>query len=87
MLKQFSAVLPLVFLGMVSCQSKPSSTDKAGADSAKTTTEETASPVAKLATGPVDKAAVLARKQVPVVCYHQIRDWKATDSVKTRKTI
>jgi hypothetical protein len=33
---------------------------------AKTTTEETASPVAKLATGPVDKAAVLARKQVPV---------------------
>jgi peptidoglycan/xylan/chitin deacetylase (PgdA/CDA1 family) len=22
----------------------------------------------------------MARKQVPVVCYHQIRDWKATDS-------
>jgi peptidoglycan/xylan/chitin deacetylase (PgdA/CDA1 family) len=86
MLKQFSAVLPLVFLGMVSCQSKPSSTGKAGADSAKTTTEETAAPV-KLATGPVDKAAVLARKQVPVVCYHQIRDWKATDSKNAKDYI
>jgi peptidoglycan/xylan/chitin deacetylase (PgdA/CDA1 family) len=87
MLKQFSAVLPLVFLGMVSCQSKPSSTDKAGADSAKTTTEETASPAVKLATGPVDKAAVLARKQVPIICYHQIRDWKSTDSKNAKDYI
>src|SRR5580698_11052467 len=29
-------------------------------------------------------AAIMARKQVPVVCYHQIRDWKPTDS-KTSK--
>ncbi|MEO8885358.1 MAG: polysaccharide deacetylase family protein [Mucilaginibacter sp.] len=29
-------------------------------------------------------AAIMARKQVPVLCYHQIRDWKATDS-KTAK--
>ena len=25
-------------------------------------------------------AAILARKQVPILCYHQIRDWKASDS-------
>jgi peptidoglycan/xylan/chitin deacetylase (PgdA/CDA1 family) len=25
-------------------------------------------------------ASILARKQVPIVCYHQIRDWKPTDS-------
>lgn len=25
-------------------------------------------------------AAVLARKQVPVLCYHQVRNWKASDS-------
>jgi peptidoglycan/xylan/chitin deacetylase (PgdA/CDA1 family) len=87
MLKQFSAVLPLVFLGMVSCQSKPSAAGKAGADSAKTTTtEETTAPV-KLATGPIDKAAVLARKQVPVICYHQIRDWKPTDSKNAKDYI
>jgi len=29
-------------------------------------------------------AAIMARKQVPVLCYHQIRDWRATDS-KTAK--
>ena len=32
----------------------------------------------------IDKAAVMARKQVPILCYHQIRDWKPTDS-KTNK--
>ncbi|MDB5133406.1 MAG: polysaccharide deacetylase family protein [Mucilaginibacter sp.] len=29
-------------------------------------------------------AGIMARKQVPVLCYHQIRDWKPTDS-KTNK--
>ncbi|HEY8781257.1 MAG TPA: polysaccharide deacetylase family protein [Mucilaginibacter sp.] len=33
---------------------------------------------------PANNAAIMARKQVPVVCYHQIRDWKPTDS-KTSK--
>jgi peptidoglycan/xylan/chitin deacetylase (PgdA/CDA1 family) len=80
MLKHFSALLPLFVLGMVSCQSKPSSTEKKANDTVAT--EQTNSPdaVAKLATGPVDNAAVMARKQVPIVCYHQIRDWKSTDS-------
>ena len=27
-----------------------------------------------------DAAAILARKQVPILCYHQIRNWKASDS-------
>ena len=30
-------------------------------------------------------SAILAKKQVPVLCYHQIRDWKPTDS-KTSRT-
>ena len=29
---------------------------------------------------PVSPAAVMAKKQVPILCYHQIRDWKPTDS-------
>src|ERR1700712_5017847 len=29
-------------------------------------------------------SAIMARKQVPVICYHQIRDWRPTDS-KTAK--
>jgi peptidoglycan/xylan/chitin deacetylase (PgdA/CDA1 family) len=28
---------------------------------------------------PVNSTAVLARKQVPILCYHQIRDWRASD--------
>jgi peptidoglycan/xylan/chitin deacetylase (PgdA/CDA1 family) len=28
---------------------------------------------------PVNSAAVLARKQVPILCYHQIRDWRPSD--------
>ncbi len=32
----------------------------------------------------VNPAAVMARKQVPVICWHQIRDWRSTDS-KTSK--
>jgi len=33
---------------------------------------------------PGNNTALMARKQVPVICYHQIRDWKPTDS-KTAK--
>lgn len=29
---------------------------------------------------PVDAATVLSRKEVPILCYHQIRDWRPTDS-------
>src|ERR1700743_2977316 len=30
--------------------------------------------------GPVPPSVILGRKEVPILCYHQIRDWKATDS-------
>ncbi|HCN83167.1 MAG TPA: polysaccharide deacetylase [Sphingobacteriaceae bacterium] len=29
---------------------------------------------------PADAKTILSRKQVPILCYHQIRNWKATDS-------
>ncbi len=32
-------------------------------------------------------AAIMARKQVPILCYHQIRDWKPTDSKTNRDYI
>ncbi|MGZ5248253.1 MAG: polysaccharide deacetylase family protein, partial [Flavitalea sp.] len=34
-----------------------------------------------------DAATILARKQVPILCYHQIRDWKASDSKVSRDYI
>lgn len=33
---------------------------------------------------PADAATILSRKQVPILCYHQVRDWRETDS-KTAK--
>ncbi|MFT3824694.1 MAG: polysaccharide deacetylase family protein [Chitinophagaceae bacterium] len=33
---------------------------------------------------PADATTVLSRKEVPILCYHHIRDWKPTDS-KTSK--
>ena len=30
---------------------------------------------------------ILAKKQVPILCYHQIRDWKPTDSKKAKDYI
>jgi len=35
----------------------------------------------------VDSRAVLNRPQVPILCYHQIRDWKATDSKRAEDYI
>lgn len=34
-----------------------------------------------------DAATILARKQVPILCYHQIRDWRAKDSKSARDYI
>jgi peptidoglycan/xylan/chitin deacetylase (PgdA/CDA1 family) len=34
-----------------------------------------------------DAATILARKQVPILCYHQIRDWRASDSKSARDYI
>ncbi|MFC5283301.1 polysaccharide deacetylase family protein [Pedobacter alpinus] len=36
---------------------------------------------------PANAATILARKQVPILCYHQIRDWKSTDSQSAKDYI
>jgi peptidoglycan/xylan/chitin deacetylase (PgdA/CDA1 family) len=61
----------------MSCQGKP--TDKSASASA-------ASPAPAVA-APADNKAIMARKQVPIVCYHQIRDWKPTDSKNAKDYI
>lgn len=46
-----------------------------------TASADTAAPPAPLPGGKVPPASVIiSRKEVPVLCYHQIRDWKPTDS-------
>jgi peptidoglycan/xylan/chitin deacetylase (PgdA/CDA1 family) len=34
-----------------------------------------------------NNSAIMARKQVPVLCYHQIRDWRPTDSKNAKDYI
>lgn len=75
----------LSLLAFTNCQSKPSG---------ETTSEDpkkdaSAAPAANtaVANAKIDKAAILARKQVPILCYHQIRDWKATDSKNAKDYI
>jgi peptidoglycan/xylan/chitin deacetylase (PgdA/CDA1 family) len=34
-----------------------------------------------------DAATIISRKQVPILCYHQLRDWKPTDSKTARDYI
>ena len=36
--------------------------------------------VAQVVEKPADAASILARKQVPVLCYHQLREWRPKDS-------
>lgn len=73
MFKQAFVWLTVCALGTISCQSKPS--DK----TAVAVATSSGTPAATSGT-PANNAAIMARKQVPVVCYHQIRDWKPTDS-------
>ena len=47
------------------------------------TTDPTAIPAGKIA----DAATIIARKEVPILCYHQIRDWKGTDSKSAKDYI
>ena len=45
--------------------------------------DPTAIPAGKIA----DAATILARPQVPILCYHQIRDWRAKDSKSAKDYI
>jgi len=77
--------LTLITAGVIlfaSCQSK-SQTENATAKDSGTQTSKTATSAGK----PVDVSkikvadakTILARKQVPILCYHQVRNWKPTD--------
>jgi len=48
--------------------------------------DDNSAKVAKVTTI-ADAATILARKEVPILCYHQIRDWSASDSKSARDYI
>ncbi|WP_131538046.1 polysaccharide deacetylase family protein [Pedobacter nototheniae] len=78
-------LLTIISAGLIlfaGCQSKSQTESKNTKDST-TTTEKTAETrtrnvdVSKIK--PADAKTILARKQVPILCYHQVRNWKPTD--------
>jgi len=64
-----------------SCTSNSKSEDRKATDSTGKNTE-TATSTSKVDVSKIkvaDAKTILARKQVPILCYHQVRNWKATD--------
>lgn len=44
-------------------------------------------PVAVMASSVADAETIIARKQVPILCYHQVRDWREKDSKQAKDYI
>ncbi|WP_026903690.1 polysaccharide deacetylase family protein [Pedobacter glucosidilyticus] len=86
--------LGLIGLLATTLFSNCNSTTPKGLSTDSSTTEQTSvinetvdTEPAKKERKPADAKTILARKQVPILCYHQIRDWKATDSQSARDYI
>jgi peptidoglycan/xylan/chitin deacetylase (PgdA/CDA1 family) len=88
----FLPVAAAAILFVAGCQTKPQTASQLNADlkttSASFTPEaENKKPVDVAKIKVADAKTILSRKQVPVLCYHQIRDWKATDSKSSKDYI
>ncbi|GGI24691.1 hypothetical protein GCM10008119_13920 [Pedobacter mendelii] len=65
-----------------SCQSKSKTEGSKVADSTNQTTPDNEITASKIDVSKIkvaDPKTILARKQVPILCYHQVRNWKPTD--------
>jgi peptidoglycan/xylan/chitin deacetylase (PgdA/CDA1 family) len=77
--------LTLITAGAIlfaSCQSKSQTENSAAKDSITQTSKteaNTGTPVDVSKIKVADAKTILARKQVPILCYHQVRNWKPTD--------
>lgn len=77
--------LTLITAGVIlfaSCQSKSQTENSAAKDSTAQTSKagaSTGTPVDVSKIKVADAKTILARKQVPILCYHQVRNWKPTD--------
>lgn len=83
MKKNFLSLLTAAMILTAGCQSKSqSASDTAKADSTGKVAENTETPAQKVDVSGIkvaDAKTILDRKQVPILCYHQVRNWKATD--------
>jgi peptidoglycan/xylan/chitin deacetylase (PgdA/CDA1 family) len=77
--------LTIVAAGLITvsgCQSKSQTEGNSNKDSTgkkMQSVENSGTPVDVSKIKVADAATILARKQVPILCYHQVRNWKPTD--------
>ncbi|UFH54737.1 polysaccharide deacetylase family protein [Spirosoma sp. KNUC1025] len=96
----FAAVIGLSVLlanGLTGCQSKGSTSDKTASSDSSSAGKSTNGTAGTAAAAPdpssipaskiADAATILARPQVPILCYHQVRDWRASDSKSAKDYI
>ena len=88
MKKNFLSLLAGTFIIVAGCQSKSQTSLEKNTDSTVTTaTTNEENSTAKVDVNNIkvaDAKTILACKQVPILCYHQIRNWKAGDGPMTK---
>ena len=90
MKKIFFPIIALAMIFGVGCQSKsqtPQGTEQTASANNEVSTEQSSTPAEPINTDKVklaDAQTILARKQVPILCYHQVRNWKAGDGPMTK---
>ncbi len=91
MFKLFTAVAAACTLSLAACQQGKGANTTTDSTVTTTSTTTTAAGTTNAAEGKPGKMAsnaeIMARKQVPVLCYHQIRDWRASDSKSAKDYI
>ena len=78
-----SHYLMVLLLGLLTaCNSKSAQKEATTSGTASISSE-----IDTAALKPATTAEILARREVPVICYHQIRDWKVGDSKRAHDDI
>lgn len=81
----FLLLLIVIASGLIRCAS---GAEKPAAAAKDSTAQSTAMPPADTVKGkPAAAAEILARKEIPILCYHQLRDYRPTDSKVARDYI
>ncbi len=79
----FLSIIAAALILVAGCQSKSQSTsEEAAKDGSKPAVEADGSTTEQVDVSKIkvaDAKTILERKQVPILCYHQVRNWKATD--------
>ncbi|RZL44186.1 MAG: polysaccharide deacetylase family protein [Pedobacter sp.] len=80
--KNILTLIATALIIVAGCQSKSQSTDGTNTDTTENAVKTDGDSTPQVDASKVkvaDAKTILARKQVPILCYHQVRNWKATD--------